>query len=210
MDLQDANEGSKEETDVYLKAPSLIETTQRGGHEKQWSSGASLGTILEVDNVIEASTVSIDFSELTDTSEKGVQDYVDFAMGQLEKKLERILDSISEELNSEVNLERQHLVLMQQKVDNQGQTLQKEFNELHKKMTQESTIRAMVQQKYREQNEALDVHLQCLSKELTELKNTVNNLQQPWMYQALSSVFSLFQQCTPVSCQYTQLPDNQP
>eukprot|EP00210_Caulerpa_lentillifera_P001538 g1476.t1 len=201
---------------VSLQAPVPIEAQQCGiksnKNPSHWNTEASNRTCLATDGstVMTASThsVSVDFSELTET-ETGVQEYVNLAIGQLEKRLELILDSISDELNSEVSLERQHLVLMQEKVDNQGQTLQKEFTELHKKMNQESTIRAMVQQKYREQNETVDDNIKLMTKELAELRSTVNQLQQPWMYRAINSVYALFQQCSPTTCNHEKLlPDD--
>lgn len=198
--------------DVQLAAPSPVEVKKdRQKPSTIWSSGSEgsstlFGTVV-VDPVDRsaAASPSQDLAEVQLMEvEQGVQEYVSTALETLEKRLEDVLDSISDELTSEVIRERQHLVLMQEKVDMQGQALQREFTELNKKMTQECTIRSMVQQKYREQNDALGENLRSISKELADLKSTVNKLETPWLYRALNNLMSVFQQCGG-SCQYERL-----
>jgi len=197
------------EEDVQLDAPSPVEVHK--GRQKPsniWSSysdGSStlLGTGVVEDRSLAASP-SQDLTELVDV-QPGVQEYVSTALETLEKRLEEALDSISDELTSEVIRERQHLLLMQEKVDMQGQTLQREFTELNKKMTQECTIRSMVQQKYREQNDALGENLRSISKEIADLKSVVNKLETPWLYRALNNLMSAFQSCSGGNCQYERL-----
>eukprot|EP00210_Caulerpa_lentillifera_P007075 g6768.t1 len=200
------------ENAVYLEAPSLVETERPKERNKHWSCSSCSEDSTSCIGVESAEPLltapSVDFSETID-SENGVQDYVNSLIGKLEKKLEYVLDSITDELNSEVNLERQHLVLMQEKVDNQGQTLQKEFNELHKKMTQETTIRAMVQQKHREEKEAIDSTLKTIAKDLSELKSKVNQIHEPWMYRTFYGVFNLFSHCSSGVCPYENVPSGQ-
>ena len=206
---------SKEEQYVLLEAPCPVEvnTERKEKPSCVWSSGSETSSSLFGTVVIEStdpssaetpSATAHDASLLADVHH-GVQEYVSGALDTLERRLEVVLDSISDELTSEVIRERQHLLLMQEKVDMQGQTLQREFTELNKKMTQESTLRSMVQQKYREQNDALGASLQSISKEIAELKRVVNRLETPWMYRALHNMLFLFQQCSGNTCSYQRL-----
>lgn len=200
--------------DVQLNAPCPI-VAQKEPKDKAsriWSSGSEGSSTVFGTVVVHSPTHSASASQLPDLSEiqlveiqQGVQEYVSTALETLERRLEIALDSISDELTSEVSRERQHLLLMQEKVDMQGQTLQREFSELNKKMHQESTLRTMVSQKYREQNDALGSNLQAISKEIAELKAVINNMETPWLYRAINNLLSVFHQCAAGTCHYERL-----
>lgn len=203
-------------SDIHLDAPCPVEVIQE--HKSKpvamWSSGSEgsstlFGTVVEHSFDRSAATLSPELSEgpLLD-GHHGVEGYVSSAIETLEKRLEDVLESISDELTSEVIRERQHLLLMQEKVDMQGQTLQREFSELNKKMHQETTIRTMVQQKYREQNDALGKNLRSISKEISELKSALRRIETPWQYKAFNNLISAFQQCSGGSCHYERLGDD--
>jgi len=204
---------NEESDEVILSAPnsSELKKDRKATSSLIWSSGSEGSSLLFAGMAegIDRSSVASPTPDLPEMQlmeiQSGVQDYVSTALETLEKRLENVLDSISDELTSEVIRERQHLLLMQEKVDMQGQTLQREFTELNKKMTQESTIRAMVQQKYREQNDALGENLKSISKEISELKSAINQMETPWVYKAFNSVLSAFQQCSIGHCQYNEI-----
>lgn len=115
------------------------------------------------------------------------------------------LDNISEELASEVSRERQHLMLMQEQVDKQAHSLQKEVGEIHKTLEQEKTQRTLVQQKYRDDNENLGESLKSISKELEELRHLVHNMKTPWMLKMFDNVCGVFKQCSMEGMRYSSL-----
>lgn len=132
-------------------------------------------------------------SELTNP--EMLEGYVKESLSELEGRLEMVLDNISDDLAGEVSRERQHLMLMQEQVDKQGQSLQKEFGEMHKALEQEKTQRALVQQRAREESQLLGDNLRSISKELQELTNLVQKMRTPWTTRMLNDICGVFKQC---------------
>lgn len=128
------------------------------------------------------------------------------SLSQLEGRLEAVLDNISDELAGEVSRERQHLMLMQEQVDKQGYSLQKEFGDLHKALEMEKTQRTLVQQRARDEGHQLGENLQTISRELEDLRALVQKMKTPWTTRLFNDLCGVFKQCTVDGMNYSNLP----
>lgn len=126
---------------------------------------------------------------------ESVEDFVRDSLSNLEQRLEAVLDSMSDDLASEVSRERQHLLLMQGQVDNQARTLQHELVEMQKALEQERTQRALAQQSARESTENISKHLSRIAQELEDIHEVVAKLRAPWFVRLFGSVCGAFARC---------------
>lgn len=99
------------------------------------------------------------------------------AMAAMERRFEQLLEGFSEEMAAEVEREQSHLMLMQDQVNQQRETLTRQIQEVQKKLVAEEQQRSYVQRTVQDSNEQLRDLIAAQGEELRELRATVARLE---------------------------------
>ncbi|KAK9814420.1 hypothetical protein WJX72_005715 [[Myrmecia] bisecta] len=137
-------------------------------------------------------------SSLSETSElsTAVEEHVRQSIAELEARLASLLQGVTEDLATDIGREQQHLMLMQDQMDKQGQIMLKELLEVNKKMEQEKTQRSFVQRSVRESRELLHMQIQKQAKELELLRMKLSDLETPWLMRMIKGLYGAMWGCT--------------
>uniref|UniRef100_A0A7S1SPG3 Uncharacterized protein n=1 Tax=Tetraselmis chuii TaxID=63592 RepID=A0A7S1SPG3_9CHLO len=98
-------------------------------------------------------------------------------MRAMERRFETLLESFSDEMASEVEREQSHLLLMQDQVNLQRETMTKQLLEVQKRLQAEENQRSYVQQTVQDSNEQLRDLIAAQAEELKALKEQLSRLE---------------------------------
>uniref|UniRef100_A0A061S4R8 Uncharacterized protein n=1 Tax=Tetraselmis sp. GSL018 TaxID=582737 RepID=A0A061S4R8_9CHLO len=122
-----------------------------------------------------------------------VRQFVDSRFEAFQHDLSQTLDSIAEDLASDISREQEHLMLMQDQVDKQKNALQRELADLNKRIEQERMQRSSVHSSVSEEMQSMRSALAQREADIEDLEARMLAVERAWALPGLCS--ALFASC---------------
>lgn len=141
-----------------------------------------------------------------------VQQEVRRALSTFEARVGGMLGTVSDELAAEVQREQQHLLLMQDRLDQSKVHTQRELAEMQKQISMERTQRAYLLASIRESRDNLLHQVSSQALEIARLRRALDDRAGPWsrLWDQMTSSLTCCQPVLAPAASHTPLPDSPP
>lgn len=141
-----------------------------------------------------------------------VQQEVRRALSAFEAHVGGMLGSVSDELAAEVQREQQHLLLMQQAVDQSKMHMTRELTDMQKQIAMERTQRAYLLASIRESRDNLLHQVSSQALEIARLRRALDDRTGPlsWLWDQVASSLTCCQPVVAPAARHAPLPASPP